>query len=125
MKPLRRLGSLLIALAAIAWSGSAAADIYSQALVPGTEYFTCSIVNLGKKPLAVTVEVIDADDGSTLASTAPTTLDPGKGTVRRFAASTDPQYCAFRGKISTKSVRASAGLSSSANLATTLLAPVQ
>jgi hypothetical protein len=112
-------------LAGVTWSGSAAADLFSHVLLPGSNTsVSCTIVNLGKKPLEVTIEAINSNDGAVLASSALKTLAPGVGAAEQFDVGTGPQYCGFLGHFSTKSVRAAAGLTSVAG-SNVVVIPVQ
>ena len=79
MKPIIRFAtmSLLVLTAASAQAASVINTPPSFPLLNGAEFARCTAVNVGKKPVSVTVEIINATAGSVDATTT-TTVDPNE-----------------------------------------------
>lgn len=102
-------GALAGMIATVAWSGPAAADLYTPPFSAAEgEVQVCQVANIGSKPLSLIVEVREGDGD--VAESLELMLAPGTVNGVGLEGDASVHYCAFRGRVSAKTARATANV---------------
>ena len=102
-----RLAPIVLALSGAAlWNAPARADSFTSAFIADDgETALCQILNVGKKPIEVQIQ-IRYNNGTLASESGPVVVEPGTYRSHTFEGTNSSRfYCAFLGKLKPKTVR--------------------
>ena len=122
---MRRL-ALALAAAAVLTAAPAAADMFTPAFIANSgERVACSLLNVGKKDLEVSIQ-IRLDDGQQTGGSTGFTIPPGEVRTASYDGTDGSRYhCAFVGRVTAKKVRAGGALVDIVTTQTKFVVPAQ